>query len=94
MGIQFEKIINIANPSGTKLIITQPQIVAPYWCQNAQLILVRTKARDEWVQCSVYAMVVLRYQAQKEFAVDPKMWALVPGSYLMNWVQVDIRRCR
>ena len=30
MGIQFEKIINIANPSGTKLIIThQPQIVAP-----------------------------------------------------------------
>ena len=34
---------------------------------------VRTKARDEWVQCSVYAMVVLRYQAQKEFAVDPKM---------------------
>ena len=57
MGIQFEKIINIANPSGTKLIITQPQIVAPYWCQNAQLILVKAVVQstgDEWVvQCSV-----------------------------------------
>ena len=59
MGIQFEKIINIANPSGTKLIITQPQIVAPYWCQNAQLILVKAFVQKHGM--NGYSAVCMRW---------------------------------